>query len=41
MWEVVFDRFREGEQNREVALFMANSQKLLDVIDLIYELEAH
>ena len=40
MWEVVFDRFREGDKNREKALFIANSRKLLDLIDMVYEMEA-
>ena len=40
MWEVVFDRFREGERNREKALFMANSRKMLDLLDMVYEMEA-
>ena len=38
LWEVIFDRFREGWENRETALFMANSSRMLDLIDLVYEL---
>lgn len=39
MWIVVFDSLRKDEENNETLYFMANSQKILDLIDLIYEFE--
>jgi hypothetical protein len=40
MWIVIFDSMRREEENNESLYFMANSQKLLDFIDLIYEFES-
>jgi hypothetical protein len=39
MWIVVFDSLRKDEENNETLYFMANSHKILDLIDLIYEFE--
>ena len=40
MWIVVFDSLRKDDENNETLHFMANSQKILDLIDLIYEFES-
>lgn len=36
MWIVIIDSLRREEENNEALYFMANSQKLLDLIDLLY-----
>ena len=40
MWIVVFDSLRKDDENNETLHLMANSQKILDLIDLIYEFES-
>lgn len=37
MWIVLFDSLRREDENAETLCFMANSQKLMDLLDLIYE----
>lgn len=37
MWIVIIDSLRKEEENKEILLFIANNQRLLDLIDLLYE----
>jgi len=38
MWIVIVDKLKQGDSNTEILFFLANSQKLLTLIELIYEI---
>lgn len=40
MWIVIFDSLRREEENTETLCFMASSQKLMDLLDLVYEFQS-
>ena len=40
MWIVIIDSLRNEEENKEILLFIANNQRLLDLLDLLYDLES-